>query len=249
MPSRSHILALALAAPFACALPAAAQSTATPRVVVSINGGAQVAADGLSDRLAFERNAETATAEVTYPVKPGVVVDGGIGVRFWKRLGAGVAVTFVTRDGTAHVDALIPHPLQFNQPRTVTGLEGAIARAETGLHVQLQYSIEASKRVAIVLSAGPSWLDVEQDFVTDVLYDEAYPYDTATFRSAPAVRSKASAVGVNAGADLRWMFGRTIGLGALVRFTRGTVDLPVQDRHVTTRAGGVQAGAGLRLVF
>jgi hypothetical protein len=251
MARQARTLALALAAALACAIPAAAQSSAGPGVVVSLNGGAQVAADSLSDHFEFESYGfEAAAVNVKYPAKPGVLVDAGIGVRLWKRLGAGVAVAYVTRDGAAAVDARIPHPFLFGQPRTVTGSQGSIARAETGVHVQVQYSIEASRRVSIVLSGGPSWLNVEQELATDVQYDEAYPYDSATFRSATATRTKASAVGMNAGADLRWMFGRTIGLGALVRFTRGTVDLRTpDDRHVSVRAGGAQAGAGLRFVF
>ncbi len=250
MARQARTLALAMATALACAIPAAAQNTANAGVVVSLNGGTQVAADSLSDHFDFERNAETATVDVKYPAKPGVLVDAGIGVRLWKRLGAGVAVAYVTRDGAAQVDARIPHPFQFERSRTVTGKQGSITRAETGVHFQLQYSFEASRRLSVVLSGGPSWLGVEQKLVTDVQYDEAYPYDEATFRSATARRSKASAVGVNAGADLRWMFGRTIGLGALVRFTRGTVDLETQDdRRVSVRAGGVQAGVGLRFVF
>lgn len=248
MARQARTLALALATALACAVPTAAQNT--PNVVVSLNGGTQVAADGLSDHFDFERNAETAIVDVKYPVKPGVLVDAGIGVRLWKRFGAGVAVAYATRDGAAQVDARIPHPFQFEQSRTITGEQGSITRAETGVHLQLQYSVEASRRLSVVLSGGPSWLGVEQKLVTDVQYDEAYPYDEATFRSATARRSKASAVGVNAGADLRWMFGRTIGLGALVRLTHGTVDLETQDdRHVSVRAGGVQSGVGLRFVF
>ena len=82
-----------------------------------------------------------------------------------------------------------------------------------------------------------------------MLYDETYPFDTATFRSATTRRSKASVTGFNAGADLQWMFGRHIGLGGMVRFTRGSVDLTTEnDRRISVRAGGVQAG-GLRIGF
>ena len=102
----------------------------------------------------------------------------------------------------------------------------------------------------LVLSGGPSWLNVEQELVTDVLYDETYPFDTATFRSAPTRRSKASVTGFNAGADLQWMFGRHIGVGGMVRFIRGSVDLTTEnDRRISVRAGGVQAGGGLRIGF
>jgi hypothetical protein len=248
MARRLPTLALALAAALIWPIPVAAQNS--PRVLVGLSGGTQVAANVLTDHFTFERNVETATVDVKYPVKPGALVDAGLGVRLWNRLGAGVAVAYVTRGGSAQVDARIPHPFVFGRPRPVTGTQDSIARAETGVHFQLQYSIEASGRLSVVLSGGPSWLRVEQDLVTDVQSNEAYPYDEATFRSATASRSKASGVGGNVGADLCWMLGRTIGLGALVRFTRGTVDIETRDaRRLSVRAGGVQAGVGLRFVF
>ena len=140
------------------------------------------------------------------------------------------------------MDARIPHPFQFEQPRTVEGEQDAITHAETGVHVQLRYSIPMSSRVMLVLSGGPSRLNVEQELVTDVLYDEEYPFDEATFRSAPTRRSKASVTGFNAGADLQWMFGRNFGLGGMVRFIRGSVELTTDnDRRISVRAGGLQA--------
>jgi hypothetical protein len=244
-----RILAIGAAAALVMAAPAAAQGP-PGRVVLTLNGGGQSAGPGLSDHFEFERNVETATVDVRYPAKPVVLVDGGLGIRFWKNLGVGVAVSYAAGDGTAEVDARIPHPLQFGQPRTVEGEQDAITHAETGVHVQLQYSIPMSSRVMLVLSGGPSRLNVEQELVNDVLYDEEYPFDEATFRSAPTRRSKASVTGFNAGADLQWMFGRNFGLGAMVRFIRGSVELTADDdRRISVRAGGLQAGGGLRIGF
>jgi hypothetical protein len=118
------------------------------------------------------------------------------------------------------------------------------------MHAQLQFSIPATRQLILVLSAGPSRLNVEQELVTDVLYDEEYPFDIATFRSATTRASKASVTGFNAGADLRWMLGRHMGFGGMVRFIRGSVDLTTDnDRRIRVRAGGVQAGGGIRVAF
>jgi hypothetical protein len=245
-----RVVAIAAAAMLAATVPGAAQDGRS-RVVVSLNGGGQSAGPGLSDRFEFATDPiENATVDVRYPAKPIVVVDGGLGIRFWKNLGIGVAISYATGDGSAEIDAQIPHPLQLNQPREVSGEQDAITRTETGVHVQLQYSIPMSSRVMLVLSGGPSRLNVEQELVTGVLYDEAYPFDTATFRSAPTRRSKGSVTGFNAGADLQWMFGRNVGLGGMLRFIRGSVDLTTdKDRRFSVRAGGVQAGGGLRIGF
>ncbi len=242
-------LAVAFAATVTFAMPASAQPSGTHGVVLSIGAGAQVASDSMSDRFEFERNVETASADVKYPSKPGVLVDGGLGFRFWKNLGAGVAVSYVSRNGAADVDARIPHPFVFQRPRTVSGKQGSVSGTETAVHAQLQYTMAATPRVEIVLSAGPSWFNVSQELVNEVQYSETYPYDEATFLGASTKRASASAAGANAGIDIRWMFSRSVGIGGLVRFTRAKISLDVDDRHVSMNAGGIQTGVGIRVGF
>ena len=83
-----------------------------------------------------------------------------------------------------------------------------------------------------------------------MVYDEEYPFDVATFRSATTRRSKATVTGFNAGADLRWMLSRNIGVGGMLRYIRGSVDLETEDdRQISVRAGGLQVGGGLRIGF
>jgi hypothetical protein len=249
MARRVRVLAIGAAALLALTTPASAQARAE-RFVMSLNAGLQTSASGrLSDHFEFESNAETAAGDVRYPLQPGVLFDAGVGLRVWKNLGAGVAVSRATGEGSAQVDAQIPHPFQFQQPRAVSGEQSGITHAETGVHLQLQYSIATGSRFTLVLSGGPSWLNVEQEVVIAVLYDEDYPYDEAAFRSATTRRSKASVTGLNAGVDLRWMPGR-VGLGGLVRFTRGSVDLVTEnDRRIPVKAGGVQGAIGIRVEF
>jgi hypothetical protein len=227
--------------------PATAQSN--DRIVVGVNGGVQTGATRLTDHFEFETNVETATVDVKYPAEAAVLIDGNVTVRLWKQLGVGLAVSQTTRDGSADVDARIPHPLLFQQPRTVSGSQSGVSDAQTGIHFQLSYAIPATRRLTITLSGGPSYVHVSQDVVTDVKYTESYPYDVATFTSAPTERATAGAVGFNAGGDVRWMFTRAFGIGGLVRFTRATVDLESGDRTISVQAGGVQAGGGIRLVF
>ena len=247
---RARVLAMSAAAVLAITTPAAAQS-APSRLVVTLNGGIQTAGPGLSDHFEFATDPiETAKVDVQYPAKPSVLIDGGVGLRLWKNLGVGVAVSHATVDGTAQIDAQIPHPLQIDQPREVNGEQDGITRAETGVHVQLQVSVPMASRLTLVLSGGPSRLDVEQEIVTDVLYDQTYPFDAATFRSATTRRSKASVTGFNVGGDLQWMLSRNIGLGGMVRYIRGSVDLETQNnRQISVRAGGLQAGGGIRIGF
>jgi hypothetical protein len=227
-----------------------ADAQSEPRVVIGVSGGVQGSGPTVSDHFEFERNVETATVDVKYPTKPQALIDAGIGVRLWKHLGAGVAVSNAMRSGSAEVNAQIPHPLAFGQPRAIEGKQSGIDTTETDVHVQLLYAVQTSPRITLTLSAGPSIVHLEQELVNAVTYDETYPFDVATFRSAQSRRSKASAAGFNAGADIRWMFSRSIGLGGLVRYSRATVDLTTSDnRTLAVRAGGVQGGVGIRIIF
>ena len=220
------------------------------RVTIAASGGVQAAAASVSEHFTFDRNQEVETVDVTYPAKAGAFADLGLSVRAWKNLGLGVAVSRATGNGSADVAASVPHPFQFNQPRTITGTEDGIVHAETGVHLQLQYLVPSSSRVHVVLFAGPSWLNVEQEVVTDVTVTESYPYDTASFGGAVTRILKRSAPGFHAGFDVAWMFSRTVGVGGLVRYTRADVDLAVASgRSLALKAGGVQAGVGLRLTF
>jgi hypothetical protein len=244
MKTLTHVIGALLLA--AIATPVSAQ---TSRGYVSINALSQPANPSLSDHFEFQENAETATADVHYPSKMGIGADGGVGIRLWKQFGAGVAVSYVSSSGDAEIEASIPHPFVFGQPRAISGTQGGITRAETGVHLQLLYFVPTSGKLRAVLSGGPSFVSLQQDVVDDVVYTDAYPFDTAVFSRAATTTAKASAVGFNVGADIQWMFTRSVGVGALVRFTRAQVDLDITGRTLGVDTGGVQAGGGIRIGF
>lgn len=249
MAARARLLVFAILAALCTSAPAHAQSH-QPRVRLSVSGGAQAPAGSIADRITFERDIETETIDVKYPKTPGVLVDVGLGLRIWKNLGLGFAVGHVTGNGTADVIASVPHKLYLNQPRTVTGKQTGIRHGETGLHLQVQYAIPASRRVRIVLGAGPSRLKLNQDVVTDVNVNETYPFDTAEFHSAVTKRSSASLTGYHAGIDVTWNVTRSLGFGGLVRYTRADATLDVRTGHsFAMKAGGAQGAAGVRFAF
>ena len=241
------------------AVPAQAQGSARaplrrpkgePRVTLAVSAGVQAAAGALPDQIRIDRNVETETIDVKYPDRPGVLIDVGGRVRVWRRLGVGVAIGHLKDEGTADVNASVPHPFFFNQPRTVTGKQAGMSREETALHVQVQYTIPAAKRVRIVLGAGPSRIRLTEEVVTDITITEAYPYDTAAFGRAVTRGATASVTGFNAGADVTWGLTRSFAFGGLVRYTRADADLDVRPGHtLAAKAGGAQAAAGIRVAF
>lgn len=220
------------------------------RGFISINGGYQATTTDFDDSFTFTRDQETGTTRVGYPIDAGATFDVGGGVRLWRGLGFGLAVSRFSRDGIAPATSSVPHPLFLQQPREVAGDGQGIRREETGVHVQAQYSLPLSGSLQVTLMGGPSILQVNQAMVIDVNYSEEYPYDTAEFTGVDTNRKKASKTGYNAGADVRWMFTRNVGAGVVLRFTRATVDLDAgEGRTVAVDAGGGQVGAGLRISF
>jgi Outer membrane protein beta-barrel domain len=242
---------IATAAPAAAQpRPSAGSFPAEPRVTVSVSGGYQATTTEFDDQFTFELYRETGRSDVTYPIAAGFLFDAGAGVRLWRGLGAGVAVSRFVRDGTVSTTTSLPHPIFLQQNREITGDPDGITREETGIHIQAQYLLPLSGRLQVTLMGGPSILQVTQAIVTDVNYSEEYPYDTAEFTGVDSRDVKKSATGFNAGADVRWMFSRHVGVGALVRFTRATVDLDGPDtRTIPVDAGGTHVGAGLRVGF
>lgn len=238
------LTALALAAP------AARAQTLVPRGLVSINGGLQSPSRTFGDTFTFDRYVEQATVRSDYEVKSAPLFDGGFSVRLWGPLGVGVAFARFSHTGTATVEGSIPHPFFFDRGRAISGEVSSVKRNETAVHAQVMAYLPAGSKVLVALFAGPSFLTVEQSLVTRVSYDEAYPFDEATFRSATLTREREKKTGFNAGADVTVMLTRTFGVGGLIRFSQVTVDLPIDgDRTLSVEAGGLQAGGGIRIVF
>ena len=252
MIARAHVT-FTIAAAWLITAPslALAQAGSKPtRFTLGVSGGVQQAAEDVSDRFTFAKNVETETVDVTYPMKPWAFIDLAAGYRMWNNLGVGVAVSVTSGNGKAEVTASVPHPFFFNQPRTVTGTENDIAHSETGVHLQLQYLVPATGHLHFILEGGPSWVNVEHEVVTDVTVTESYPYDTAAFGGAVTKSTKGSAVGFNAGIDVTWLFAESVGVGGVVRYTRADVDLKaVEGRSLTLKAGGLQGGVGIRVLF
>lgn len=249
---RALVASAAAAAILVAASPAVAQTRGTrnDRGFIAVNGGIQNAAGTMQESFEYEVYAENASVDVSYPGKTAALFDGGIGFRVWRQLGIAVAASRSTASGTASVDARIPHPFFLNQHRSVEGETGDISRTETAAHVQLYYEVPMRGRWRVRLAAGPSFFNAEQEIVETIDVAESYPFDTAEYRSALTRRAKGSGPGFNAGIDVSWMLSRRLGIGALARYARASLDLNASDvRTVSSDAGGFQAGGGLRIGF
>jgi hypothetical protein len=243
-------VAAALIAAAVCTTPAAAQSPAHPRVEIAANAGALTGANKFTESDAIPSNGgETETITVDHGVKtaPGFSVGGAM--RIASRVWVGAQYAATQMKPGASITAVIPHPILFNAPRTVQGSIDNVAHNEQNVHVDLMYAIPAGA-LDVKVMGGPTFFNLKQDFVSGVTITEAYPFDTATFAGATTKRLSNSGVGFNAGVDLSYPLASPIGIGGLIRYSSADVkfDDPNTGHH-TVKAGGLEAGAGVRIKF
>ena len=217
---------------------------------VTFNGATQATATTFTDNVGFVEFHEDADFDTDYAVGTGTVFDGGAGVRLANGIGLGVAVSRFERLDPASIDARIPHPFFFDRPRSLAGTEPDLTRLETAVHVEVRWFESVSDTVELAVFGGPTLFNVRQDLVTAIGFDHVYPYDQASLASATRTSSSASSIGFHAGADVGFYFSETVGLGALIRYSGGGVDLPGEgESMVPVDVGGFHVGGGLRLRF
>ena len=220
------------------------------RVRISVNGAEQLSARTITQAFAVQKNLESAPIEVTLEERRAPLFDVGATVRLAGGFAVGVAVSALSRDVRGTVDARIPHPFFFNQPRHIAGTIDTVSHSEKAVHIDAAYIVPAMGQLSLVLSASVSVFSVTQGLVTDVVFTDAYPFDTATFASATTTSVSKTATGVNVGADITWKLSRNVGVGGLVRFAKASVTLaPSAGNSTTIDVGGVQVGGGVRFAF
>jgi len=239
--------------------PVAAASPAPPsappvrparRVEVSANVGAQTGGSKFSVSSPRPSNGgETETITSDHGVKTALGFSVGAAVRIVPQFWVGVQYAMTEMKPGASVTAVIPHPILFNAPRTVDGSIDNVVHNEQNVHVELMYALPIHA-VDVKVMAGPTFFTLKQDFVSGVTINESYPFDSATFASAATKRVSQSAVGFNAGVDISRSLSSSVGVGALIRYSRGDVKFDDTDiGRQTIRAGGLEVAGGVRVRF
>lgn len=220
------------------------------RVFIDINAGISAASSAFTDHIVFTEFVEEGDLDATYAFDSGRLIDIGGGIKLPVDLGVGVAYSRFATTHDANVDAQIPHPFFYDRDRSIAGSATGLTRTETALHLQLRWFVPIPGQFGLSVFGGPTFFNVTQDLVTAVDFSQSYPFDEATFTGASAAEQSTSVVGYHVGADVGFFFSSTVGIGALVRFSRASVDLMSEgDGTVSIETGGFHAGGGLRLRF
>ncbi len=241
---------------FLCALCVLSLSTpaeAQERYRVSANVGAQSTSTTVTERQTFQQYFEEGSFTFERTTPRDIFYDVGGTVRVWRDLHAGVAISVFENTGTGTIEARVPHPLQFNRPRTTTAELSGVTRREIGQHITIGWAIPAAAGIDFIVFGGPSVFTTEQTFVTGLMLTldkEVFPFDTLAFPGAQTETQREHVIGYNLGVDMTWLFSRHVGVGALLRYSDGQKDFtPTGNATVEVKVGGLQAGGGLRLAF
>jgi hypothetical protein len=231
----------------------AASASAQERFRISVNAGQQTSTTTMTQEQTFERYFEQGSFTFARTVPKAPIYDFGVAVRLWRSLHAGAAVSTFEKSGAGAVTARVPHPLQFNKPRTTTGEITNANRREIGQHIVFGWMIPAAHDLEFMLSAGPSIFTTEQLFATRLnlsLDKEVFPFDELPFPGAQTQTLTQNVAGYNAGVDMTWRFSDKIGVGLLMRYSSGKKAFePTGAPDVEVKVGGLHAGGGLRLAF
>lgn len=218
-------------------------------LTVDVNVGGQLTGDDLMQQFSVTKNAEPAPISVTQPFSAGVFFDGGVTARVRRRLGIAVALSVLPHDHDATIAASVPHPVFFNQPRSLTGTT-QLSQSQTAIHIDAAYLAPPRGRIWVTFLGGVSIIHVEQSLVTDINVTDPYPFETPTLASATTTTASATPVGFNVGLDVTWRRWRRAGVGALVRYSRAFATLSPGTAGATSfAAGGLQTGVGVRFGF
>ena len=131
--------------------------------------------------------------------------------------------------------------------RTLTGTTGGLHRSLDALHAELTV-VMSGDRASVAFYAGPSFIRATQTLVASVGVREGP--GSASLSGVSVVDVEASRrAGFNLGLDASWYPLRYAGVGADVRFSRVTTNVPLAGTTVDVPFGGYLVGVGGRLRF
>ena len=232
-----------------CALTAQvaeAQMTWTDQGFVNASLGVQGGSRSLATSTTFTIYDEPGSLSTTQDVGGGAFFDVSGGYKVWRNLAVGIGITRVGSEADVAVDALVPDPVRFDQPRGVTASASGAQYSEVAVHLSGTWMMPVTDKVDVGFSFGPTIFLVSQD-LPSALDPSDISEPGPTIRQVRLASSDNTTVGVHFGLDATYLVTPRIGAGVLIRYAVGSADLEGATDSLTV--GGFQIGGGVRLRF
>src|SRR5215813_7241158 len=146
--TKAGVLALCLCA--APQLVSAQPMQWTDKGYISVNGGAQVGSHTIDTSSSFPLYDETATVTSSQKVKGGGFFDIGGAYLVWgNKLVAGMTFSHTGSDSNVAIDATLPHPVFFDQPRKVTTSQSGAKHSENVVHINAVWMMPIANKLDV----------------------------------------------------------------------------------------------------
>ena len=231
-----------------------------PRIFVDVNlfGSASSLVRDRTFTSIFVVSGELGTFRANYPGPSRAslfpLVDLGGGYMITRSFAAGVSFSRIKFEDAAGLEATIPHPTFLNAPASDTGATDALTRRESATHIFAAYVPLRTDRAELRIFGGPSFFWYTADMVNDISYAQTFdplsPQNVVTIDGFTSGEVSGSAIGFHLGGDFAYFFTRMFGMGAGVRFSRGTVTVdpePLSQVSQEIRVGGTVVFLGVRI--
>jgi hypothetical protein len=243
-----------MVAGLAAAVPstAAAQPEDT-RFLLSLSGAFEPGSESFADDGTFTLYDEAGRLTVASEVSTGAIIDLGVGVRVSGPFTLGLGVHRGASADTVSVSGQAPHPAFFNRPRPFSLEIDDVKRIEQAVHFSVGALVPLGEKLDVHIYGGPSQFRFSQQVVSTVTITEASGAFTSVNATAGIEARKKNTWGGHIAADFTYpiveLDNAVFRLGAFIRYAQASSDFLVVNNTVSTKVGGMQYGAGLRVRF
>ncbi len=222
------------------------------RGYINVGWGVESGSSAMTDTRTSTIYEEAATINSAATFTSGSLFDVGVGIRVMRNLIVGAAYHQEQNDTEGTVAGLIPSPVFFNRPRTLTGTE-LLERKESAAHINIGWVFPIGTKFDLIVTGGPSFFRLTQDVISNAVPNEAGATSTTISSTITKAERNKSVTGYNAGVDATYIVWSNdsvrLGAGAFVRFTQASTEVEMLSTSQPTDVGGTQFGFGARLRF
>ncbi|MBX7187733.1 MAG: hypothetical protein K1Y01_21505 [Vicinamibacteria bacterium] len=192
--------------------------------------------------------AEDGTLRSSYKV--GTAPGGAFDLQYnlGRTFGVRAGFQVFSRKSTGTFEAQVPHPFFFSRLRNVSGAQTDMGFSQSAISLTAVYRTGSGKW-RINVEGGPAYFNVNATIADRITLGETYPYDTVKFGGVSSSKKKVSPIGFVVGVEIGREISKSVALVAHGRFSQGTGDVDVSGQKISIKAGGGQAGIGLRLTL
>jgi hypothetical protein len=243
------IVALAIAASASAQETPASGGERERRIRILVNGLYNPTGIGFADDSTFTSFVEEGRSTRSYDGGKGFVFEAGAIVGIRKGLGAMGSLELYQSDFDGVFEESLPHPLYFEQPRTVSGDITGLEYSEKAVHVDAVYTREFPK-LTVDVFGGPTFFFTNTEILDTVTTASEYPFDEATVTSTSNTTVDDNPIGFNAGGAITWRLTEVIGIAFQARYSHATIGVAREGgEDIELDAGGFRLGGGVRLSF